>query len=233
MLEHYTEKARRVIFFARYEASQFGARSIETEYLLLGLLREDKALRLRLPVAFTAEGIRRDIESAATMVVEKTSTSIDLPLSDESKRVLKHAAEEASVAGHEYVGTEHLLVGLLREAKSFGAVLLQKRGVSLEAARKLLQAGSPLPTVEHASGPMLEGRVSSRIVRRWIEIVSEADGTPLGKTPAINIPAVGAELVFLDKRYQVRRVVHHFTNNEVAEMLWPEKIVVHVAELEH
>jgi hypothetical protein len=79
---------------------------------------------------------------------------------------------------------------------------------------------------------MLGGSVSSRIVRRWIEIVSDSDGTLLGKTPAINIPAVGAELVFLEKRYQVRRVVHHFTNKEAAEMLWPEKIVVHVAEVQ-
>jgi hypothetical protein len=79
---------------------------------------------------------------------------------------------------------------------------------------------------------MLAGSVSSRIIRRWIEIVSDSDGTLLGKTPAINIPAVGAELVFLEKRYQVRRVVHHFTNKEAVEMLWPEKIVVHVAEVQ-
>ena len=230
MLEHYTEKARRVIFFARYEASQFGAKSVETEHILLGLLREDKSLSLRLPVAFTAEGIRRDVESA-TMVGEKTSTSVDMPLSNESKGVLESAAEEARAAGHDYVGTEHLLVGLLREPQSFGAVLLQKRGVTLEDARRLLHAASPAPIVDAANGPMLGGRVSNKIVRRWLEIVSEADGTLLGKTPAINIPAVGAELVFLDKRYEVRRVVHHFATNEVAEMLWPEKIAVHVAEV--
>lgn len=231
MFEHYTEKARRVVFFARYEASQFGAQCIETEHILLGLLREAKSLRLRLPVAFTAEGIRHDIESATT-VGEKTSTSVELPLSDESKRVLEYAAEEARAAEHDYVGTEHLFVGLVREPKSFGAVLLQKRGVTLEDARRLLVTDPTANTVEHASGSMLGGRVSSHIVRRWIEIVSETDGTLLGKTPAINIPAVGSELVFLENRYQVRRVVHYFTNNETVQMLWPEKIVVLVVEIQ-
>jgi hypothetical protein len=230
MFERYTEKARRVIFFARYEASQFGANAIETEHILLGLLREDKSLMHRLPVRFTAEGIRRDIEEAS-LVNEKVSTSVDLPLSGESQRVLDHAAEEARGAEHAYVGTEHLLIGLLREPGSFGAVLLLKCGVTVESARQLLQPDSAV-NPEHSSGGMLGGRVSSHIVRRWLEIVSEADGTLLGKTPAINIPAVGAELVFLEKRYQVRRVAHHFTNNEVAQMLWPEKIVVHVAELQ-
>jgi ATP-dependent Clp protease ATP-binding subunit ClpC len=78
MFERYTEKARRVIFFARYEASQFGSQAIETEHLLLGLLREDKALAHRFLPAKT-EDIYRTIETA-TIKREKVSTSVDLPL---------------------------------------------------------------------------------------------------------------------------------------------------------
>src|SRR5579883_715386 len=83
MFERYTEKARRVIFFARYEASQFGSPYIETEHLLLGLLREDKALANRFLRSHAAlESIRKQIE-AHTTIREKVSTSVDLPLSNE------------------------------------------------------------------------------------------------------------------------------------------------------
>src|ERR1700749_3026185 len=106
MFERYTEKARRVIFFARYEASQFGSPYIETEYLLLGLLREDKALTNRfMRSPSTVESIRREIEKHTT-IREKISTSVDLPLSDECKRVLSYAAEEAERLGHKQIGTE-------------------------------------------------------------------------------------------------------------------------------
>ena len=88
MFERYTEKARRVIFYGRYEASQFGSRLIETEHILLGILREEKVLvlqLLKLPEAF--EILRKEIENN-TVVGEKVATSVDLPLSNESKRAL-------------------------------------------------------------------------------------------------------------------------------------------------
>ncbi|MBZ5490898.1 MAG: AAA family ATPase [Acidobacteriia bacterium] len=136
MFERYTEKARRVIFFARYEASQFGSPYIETEHLLLGLLREDKALAHRFLPAKT-EDIYRTIE-AATIKREKVSTSVDLPLSEEGKRVLGHAAEEAERLSHKHIGTEHLLLGLLRGETSFAARILNENGVRLPAVREEL-----------------------------------------------------------------------------------------------
>src|SRR3974377_356659 len=92
MFERYTEKARRVIFFARYEASQFGSPYIETEHLLLGLLREDKALHRRLMPKADEEAIRRKIESVTTKR-EHIPTSVDLPLTNECRQVLEYAAE--------------------------------------------------------------------------------------------------------------------------------------------
>jgi ATP-dependent Clp protease ATP-binding subunit ClpC len=138
MFERYTEKARRVIFFARYEASQFGSPYIETEHLLLGLLREDKALTNRfLRSHASVDSIRKQIEGHTTMR-EKGSTSVDLPLSNECKRVLAYAAEEAERLSHKHIGTEHLLLGLLREDKCFAAEILHERGLRLSAIREEL-----------------------------------------------------------------------------------------------
>ena len=138
MFERYTEKARRVIFFARYEASQFGSPYIESEHLLLGLIREDKALANRFLRSHAAvESIRKQIE-AHTTVREKVSTSVDLPLSHECKRVLAYAAEEAERLSHKHIGTEHLLLGLLREEKSFAAEILHERGLRLATIREEL-----------------------------------------------------------------------------------------------
>jgi ATP-dependent Clp protease ATP-binding subunit ClpC len=138
MFERYTEKARRVIFFARYEASQFGSPYIETEHLLLGLLREDKALTSRFLRSHTSvESIRKQIE-AHTTIREKVSTSVDLPLSNECKRVLAYAAEEAERLNNKHIGTEHLLLGLLREEKCFAAEILQERGLKLAQIREEL-----------------------------------------------------------------------------------------------
>ena len=138
MFERYTEKARRVVFFARYEASQFGSPYIETEHILLGLLREDKALTNRILRSHAAvELIRKQIEGHAT-IQEKVSTSVDLPLSNEGKRVLAYAADEAERLAHKHIGTEHLLLGLLREEKCFAAEILQQRGLRLSAIREQL-----------------------------------------------------------------------------------------------
>ena len=88
MFERYTERARCVIFFARYAASQSGSPYIETEHLLLGLLREDKALIFRfLRCHASVEFIRKQIEGHTT-IREKVSTSVDLPSSNECKQVL-------------------------------------------------------------------------------------------------------------------------------------------------
>src|ERR1700753_3619781 len=138
MFERYTEKARRVIFFARYEASQFGSPCIETEHLLLGLLREDKALANRfLRSSASVESIRKQID-AHTTPREKVSTSVDLPLSHECKRVLAYGAEEAERLNHKHIGTEHLLLGLLREEKCFAAEHLHERGLRLSTIREEL-----------------------------------------------------------------------------------------------
>jgi ATP-dependent Clp protease ATP-binding subunit ClpC len=142
MFERYTEKARRVIFFARYEASQFGSPYIETEHLLLGLLREDKHLTNRFLRSHAAtESIRKEIQESTTMR-EKVHTSIDLPISIEGKHVMAFAAQEAETMGRKHIGTEHLLLGILREENCLAAAILRRRGVHLETVREELQIGT-------------------------------------------------------------------------------------------
>jgi uncharacterized protein YbbC (DUF1343 family) len=136
MFERYTEKARRVIFFARYEASQFGSPSIESEHLLLGLMREDKEIATRFfsRARVSPEAIREEVTRRIPLQ-EKIHTSVELPLSGEAKRVLAYAHEESDLLQHRHIGTEHLLLGLLREERSQVAEILYKHGVRLEGVR--------------------------------------------------------------------------------------------------
>ncbi|MPY86641.1 MAG: AAA domain-containing protein [Luteitalea sp.] len=136
MFERYTERARRVLFFARYEASQLGSVSIETEHLLLGLIREGKGLTSRIfqRCHLSLESIRKEIEGRAGFR-DKVSTSVEIPFSAETKRVLNFAAEEADRLLHNYIGTEHLLLGLLREERSVAANILVEKGMRLGTVR--------------------------------------------------------------------------------------------------
>src|SRR5438128_10844873 len=148
MFERYTEKARRVIFFARYEASQFGAPAIEPEHLLLGLMREDKTLTGRFfPRAqITIESIRREIEGR-TLLRERIPTSVELPLAPETNRVLHYSHEESDRLQHRHMGTEHLLPGRLRKERSTAAQILLERGLRPTAvhAENAADSGADAP----------------------------------------------------------------------------------------
>jgi ATP-dependent Clp protease ATP-binding subunit ClpC len=170
MFERYTEKARRVIFFARYEASQFGGQFIETEHLLLGLLREDRSLANRfLSSNAPIESIRQQIQER-TKAGERVSTSVDLPLSEESKRVLAHAAEEAERLSHQHIGTEHLLLGLLREDKCFAAEILHERGLQLSTLREeVSRAKSEKPPADRPKESSLIAEFSRDLTQAAIE----------------------------------------------------------------
>ncbi len=140
MFERFTEKARRVIFFARYEAAQLGAPYIETEHLLLAILRECKdPLRLFREELFSYEELRSKVEQL-WHEREKTPGAVDLPLSNESKRVLAHAAEEAEMLEDRHIGPEHLFLGLLREEATLACQLLNERGITLKGAREKIAA---------------------------------------------------------------------------------------------
>jgi len=128
-----------VIFLARYEASQSGSELIEPEHLLLGIIREDRNIVSRFfPKAVWVDQVRKDIEGRV-LVRNDRETPIHLPLSAAAKSVLELAAEESERLHHRYIGTEHLLLGLLREDRTIAAELLYEYGVRLDAVRTALQ----------------------------------------------------------------------------------------------
>lgn len=138
MFERYTEKARRAIFFARYEASQLGSPVIATDHLLLGILREGKELHAPLNIDAAKLG---DVVRSQPMG-PKTSTSVDLPLDDAAKRALAHAAVEADRMRHEHIGLEHLLLGIMLEDGRGARVLRELGAAPVDEVRKaILDAG--------------------------------------------------------------------------------------------
>ena len=191
MFERYTEGARRVIFFARYEASQYGCEHIEAEHILLGLFRQDKELVRSYCKDLSVDDVRRLVDVHAP-TRPPTSTSIDLPLSDPSKRVLAYAAEEAERLAHKNIATKHLLLGLLREEKSHAAEILRGCGLRLDALREEVarpKVGPPIPT-----SPLRDvSQVSLNSDPPNAEI--EVDGKFIGTTPAEVLLPIGERLI--------------------------------------
>jgi hypothetical protein len=141
MFERFTEKARRVIFFARYEASQYGSTSIDTQHILLGLLREDIALMHRYagPIQSSTE-VRTEVERFIKRGAP-VATSAEVPLSADSKKILKFAGEEADRLAHRHIGTEHILLGIFRLPDSLAAKVLLGRGAKPNEIREQMAKG--------------------------------------------------------------------------------------------
>jgi ATP-dependent Clp protease ATP-binding subunit ClpC len=154
MFEKYTDNARKAIFFARYEASQFGSEYIETEHLLLGILRDDRALALRLlKTPEKIHSIREQVEKQFPHR-EKISTSVDMPLSHDCKRVLKHAAEESERLADDHISPAHFLLAILREPDCTAAQIMAAHGIT---SSQLEEGRIPEPTEPVPSPPLSEG----------------------------------------------------------------------------
>src|SRR5262245_26549232 len=175
MFERYTERARRTLFFARYEASQLGSVSIETEHLLLGLLRGAQGLsgRLFASARISYEPVRKEVESRS-IFREKVSTSVEIPFTGETKRVLGFAAEEADRLRHNYIGTEHLLLGLLREEQGVGGSILKDKGMRLNTVRedivRLLNEKNPAGTMDESDLPHRRSTAPRFVPSRTVHI---------------------------------------------------------------
>jgi ATP-dependent Clp protease ATP-binding subunit ClpC len=137
VFEKFNEKARRALFFARYEASKLGSRVIESEHVLLGILREGEETVSELLRRFHVkpEEIRREIEGERVFV-ERISSTAELPLSEESKKILAYAAHEAESMLHSAVGSEHLLVGILRVEGCTALRVLTQHGFDVYTLRE-------------------------------------------------------------------------------------------------
>ena len=139
MFERYTERARRVLFFARYEATQLNSREIDTWHLLLGICREGKGFSAEL---LHRAGLSLDtVHRAVTLERSETpiSTSQEVPFDAEVKSVLTRAADEADEVGDPHIGTEHLLLAILAQLESPVAAFLAKAGMTHAGARAALR----------------------------------------------------------------------------------------------
>jgi ATP-dependent Clp protease ATP-binding subunit ClpC len=138
MFDRFTERARKVIALAREEAGRLGHDYIGTEHLLLGLIREGGGV-----AAAVLENMNVDLERVR-LEVEKlvvmgggTLTLGEVPFTPRAKKVLELSVEEAQNLGHNYIGTEHLLLGLIREGEGVAAKVMDSLGVKLDKAREI------------------------------------------------------------------------------------------------
>jgi len=147
MYERYREDARRAIFFSAWEARQAGSGYIEPEHLLLSLTHDaDSKANQLFSLATHVESFRQQLGSHASAKIPLSS--VDLPLSNASKRILAYAVQEADKLASRPIGTEHLLLGLLREKKSGVPEALAAVGINLQSARNRIRQDRSLQTLD-------------------------------------------------------------------------------------
>jgi len=149
MFNRFTERARKVIILAKEEARRFNHDYIGTEHILLGLVREGEGVAASVlqKTGVSLEKIRLEIEK---LVQPGPTTQIigDIPFTPRAKKALELAAEEARALGHNYIGTEHLLLGLIREGEGMASQVLLNLGLDLNTVRNEVMEllGSTLPS---------------------------------------------------------------------------------------
>jgi|YNPNPStandDraft_1061719.scaffolds.fasta_scaffold02324_5 ATP-dependent Clp protease ATP-binding subunit ClpC len=136
MWQRFTERARRVVFFAQEEAGKLGENYVSTEHLLLGLVRENDSVAARIldKMGVSLARIRSEVERQVSRGDGRLGQ--DMQLTPRAKRVIDLAYDEARSLNNNYIGTEHLLLGLIREGEGMAARVLQRLGVDLERTRR-------------------------------------------------------------------------------------------------
>ena len=153
MFERYTERSRRVIFFARYEALQYGSPVIAPEHILLGLMREDKSLAARYfpgRRGITVDSVRKEVEERIVLR-DRIPQSAELHLAPETKRILFYASEESRHLKSRHIGPEHLLLGMAREERSIAAEILFQFGMRAQDIRDEIGRPQGMPVAQPAA----------------------------------------------------------------------------------
>ncbi len=165
MFERFTDRARRVVVLAQEEARLLNHNYIGTEHLLLGLLREEEGIAAKALQALdiSLDVVRNNVEDI--IGVGRSAPGSHIPFTPRAKKVLEMSLREALVLGHNHIGTEHLLLGLIREGEGVAAQVLVGLGAELQAVRKTvveLVAGSSEEIISDAPVP---GGPSDEIIR--------------------------------------------------------------------
>jgi Clp amino terminal domain, pathogenicity island component/UvrB/uvrC motif len=169
MFERFTDRARRVVVLAQEEARMLNHNYIGTEHILLGLIHEGEGVAARAleSLGISLEAVRQQVEEIIGQGQQAPSGYI--PFTPRTKKVLDLSSREALQLGHNYIGTEHILLGLIREGEGVAAQVLVKLGADLNRVRQqviqlLHGAGGKEPETIH-TGPRERG-VLSRVVAR-------------------------------------------------------------------
>ncbi|MGH7423892.1 MAG: Clp protease N-terminal domain-containing protein, partial [Candidatus Methylomirabilales bacterium] len=140
MFERFTERARKVVILAREEAIRLGHTFVGTEHLLLGLVREGDGLAVAIlkKLSVNISTLKGEVEKVVS-VGTQVSPAGEVPFTPQAKKVLEYAISEARSMGHNYIGTEHLLLGLVREGEGIASLVLRDVGVTVAAAKTQAQ----------------------------------------------------------------------------------------------
>ncbi|MBI2081668.1 MAG: ATP-dependent Clp protease ATP-binding subunit, partial [candidate division NC10 bacterium] len=140
MFERFTERARKVIILAREEAIRLGHTFVGTEHLLLGLIREGDGLAVAIlkKLNVNMAAVKADVEKIVS-VGSEVAPAGEIPFTPQAKKVLEYAISEARSLGHNYIGTEHLLLGLIREGEGTASLVLRDFGVTVASAKAQAQ----------------------------------------------------------------------------------------------
>jgi len=195
MWQRFTERARKVVFYAQEEAQKFGEGYVSTEHLLLGLVRESDSVAARVleKLGVSLNRIRAEVEKQLPRGDARPSQ--DMTLTPRAKRVIDLAYDEARNLNNNYIGTEHLLLGLIREGDGLAGRVLAKLGVELEKARREVMSLQDNETQSKAgsgtrasstSGPATKTQTLDEFGRDLTELAREGRLDPVvGRQPEI------------------------------------------------
>ena len=171
--DKFTERARKVLSLAQEEAQRFNHPYIGTEHLLLGLVREGEGVAARV---LTNMGVQLPkVRSAVEFIIGRGEGAVigEIGLTPRAKKVIELAVDEARRLDHRYIGTEHLLLGLVREGEGIAAGVLESLGVNLEKVRQQVMQVVNQSSSSHASPRRRPRR------RIWMHSVSISPKLPV------------------------------------------------------
>ncbi|MBF6332519.1 hypothetical protein IU452_28875 [Nocardia transvalensis] len=191
MFERFTDRARRVIVLAQEDARQLGHNYIGTEHILLGLANEGEGVAAQVLRSF---GV--DLDELRDGVVEiighgKSEPTGHIPFTPRAKKVLDLSLREALQLGHRYIGTEHILLGVVRESDGVGAQVLERRGIELNDLRnRIIEQLTTVPPAPEPAVPTAQSRMvirslteENRLLRREVDRLRDFITRHLGESP--------------------------------------------------
>lgn len=225
MYEKFTDRARKVMQLANGEAMRFRHEYIGTEHILLGLISEGTGVagNVLRNMNIELQKVRREVERIIQAGPEMVSMG-RLPQTPRAKKVIEYAIEEARSLKHDYVGTEHLLLGLLREEEGLASVILMNQGLRLETVREqvLNLLGNPselapsVPTVRKELDKTPQAELehlpeSARAIvaefDRQIDVIKETKGA------AVQAQLFDEALELRDLEYKLRKLRDEFLSH--------------------